>query len=107
MTEKVKLIFGCIGLLRVVLFPITRLLDKFVTRRVSGTQLRNLYTATGIFAVIEYAVELATSLSLISLNAALQVWRIGDRDQRIQVPYKASGPLPPAVTAGQTQTEAK
>ncbi len=83
-------------------------LDYYVKSRVSQAQYVALrFGGNALFCFLNGFFLLYFSFSLVTLNAALQVWRIGDRDQRIQVPYKASGPLPPAVTAGQTQTEAK
>lgn len=81
-------------------------LDDYVRRSVSPTQYFALrFSGSFGFHVLSNCFEIVFSVSLVTLNAALQVWRIGDRDQKIIVPYKASGPLPPATSETTKQTQ--
>lgn len=80
--------------------------DRFVKNSISPTQYVSLrFGGSESFHMLSAFVEGFCGCSLITMNAALQVWRIGDRDQKITVPYKASGPLPPATSETTTKTQ--
>jgi hypothetical protein len=103
----IKNIAVAMGMLRLSLHPVNVWLDSYVKKAMNPTQAAILYKLEGSFKVINFIVHLITSISPATLNAAAQVYIIGDRDSRIQVPYQAMGPLPSDPPPEKNQVQPK
>jgi hypothetical protein len=71
-------------------------LNREVRKQVAGQQLWDLHEAHGTFWWINLIVHTVTSISLIQVNAYLQVLAMGDSDTTIKLPYQTmtTAPVP-------------